>query len=241
MPKKAQLFDNCQELQQILSYSFNDMVLLRKAITHKSFASEKGGAEEDNEVLEFLGDAVLELCVSQMLFERFGSALTEGEYTKLRAFLVNKNQISSLAKGLGLNRYVLLGIGEARQQGSAKKSILANVFEAVLGAIYLDGGIQPAREFVNRCYKDLLADISFPASFKDHKSKLQEFTQTRYQERPVYVVLQDTGPDHDKRFEIGVEFKGNIIAKGSGKSKKEAAQEAAKKALEYLMKGDQLV
>jgi ribonuclease III len=241
MPERDIYSDDYQEFQRYISYSFKDQSLLRQAFTHKSYKSENQCPWGDNEILEFLGDAVLDLCISHLLFEKSGHNITEGQYTKTRAFLVNKNQLSALSKDIGLNKYILLGIGEIKQNGSEKKSILANVFEAVLGAIYLDGGLKAARTFVDLCYVDVLMDMSFSESLKDYKSSLQEFTQKNYNQRPVYPLLDSYGPDHDKRFIIGVEFQGKIIAESTGKSKKDAEQNAAKKALEYLTEGEEIV
>jgi ribonuclease III len=223
------------ELQRSLGYAFVVAELLRQAVTHRSYSVEHGPGTPDNERLEFLGDAVLELVVSHLLFDRYGSEYREGDLTRMRAFLVNEGQLAKQARSIGLGRYLRLGKGEARSGGGEKDSILSDCLEAVVGAIYLDGGLGPALGFVERCFKDLLNDLAGVGLGQDYKSSLQELMQSKYHDTPVYAVEDVSGPDHERTFSVALHFHGEMLARGSGRSKKEAEQEAAREALAVLV------
>ena len=219
------------DLETGLGYTFAQIDLLRQALTHRSCAVEHGPDTPDNERLEFLGDAVLELVVSHLLFKRHGKRCTEGELTRMRSFLVNETQLAAQARRLGLGRHLRLGKGEDKSGGREKPSILSDAFEAVVGAIYLDSGIEKAFSFIEMCLGDLVDKATDIGLDLDYKSKLQELTQGRFHSVPVYEVEKVSGPDHDRTFQIALNFNGRVLTRGVGHSKKEAEQDAAQKAL----------
>ena len=222
-----------KELEQRIGYKFNQKQLLVRALTHSSYINEKKLKKTDcNERLEFLGDAVLELISSEYLFFTH-KELPEGELTKLRASLVCEKSLCGFANELELGSFLRLGHGEELMGGRERPSILADAFEAVLAAIYLDGGIEPATEFVLSFVKKALEHVE-NAPFKDYKTLLQEIIQKNPEERLTYVLVGESGPDHDKRFEVDVMLNSNVIGHGIGKSKKAAEQIAAKEALELM-------
>lgn len=220
------------ELQQILGYTFEDPSLLHTALTHSSFANEKHNHTLCNERLEFLGDSVLSIVVSDYLY-RHNPDVPEGELTKLRASLVCEKSLCEYARGMGFNRFLLLGKGEAMTGGANRPSILADAFEAVLAAIYLDGGMEAAREYLMRVMKKDL-NLRKPKVFKDYKTILQEIVQQNPEEKVEYQVVGESGPDHHKHFVVEVHLNSNCIGKGGGPSKKAAEQEAARQALALM-------
>ncbi len=225
---------NFAEFEKRAKLDFKNKTLLKVAFTHRSFINEnKGVVPEHNERLEFLGDAVLELVSSEFLFGKYPER-PEGELTAIRAALVNTSSISDAASKLGMNDYLLLSKGEAKDTGRARKFILADAFEALIGAIFLDRGYDAAREFIaeNILYKT--DEIVEKRLWQDPKSRLQELMQERESLTPKYELVQEVGPDHDKRFISAVKINEKILAKGEGKSKQESEQEAAKAALEAL-------
>lgn len=223
------------ELQRRLEYPFRKPVLLHQALVHRSYVHENPHHEHtDNETLEFLGDAVLGLSISHLLIMRFPES-REGELSRLRSSIVNERELAKIAAGLGLGEYLLLGKGEEMTGGRHKPSLLADSLEALLGAVFLDGGLDHALEIVERLFHEYI-DFDVPekplrALDKDFKTQLQELTQARFKLPPVYVLERDEGPDHEKTFFMSVAVGGRILAHGTGKSKKEAQQEAARKAL----------
>lgn len=225
-------------LEARLGYRFRDIGLLEQALTHRSRAHEDAtGGVFDNESLEFLGDAVLGLLMADRLFREFPD-YDEGRKSKLKAWLVSARTLARLGARLGLGDFVLLGRGEEQSGGRGKQAILADSYEAVIAAIYLDGGLDAARRFVEREFADLLAEArahgdSFDLT-ADYKSALQEFLQGQGRSRPEYRVTGQTGPDHRKRFRVEVRLDGETLAAAEGRSKKEAAQRAARAALERL-------
>lgn len=220
-------------LQQSLSYFFKDISLLRQAMTHRSFVNEHPGAEsKHNERLEFLGDAVLNLSLSTMLLSQYPD-LPEGHLSKIRAGLVNEKKLTSLSLQLGLGDYLLMGKGEERTGGREKPSLLADTFEAVLGAIYLDGGFNAALIFIDRLFRSLVEN-STHFSTQDYKTLLQEYCQGKLKTIPDYRVFREEGPDHKKIFFVEVIIQGEVVSIGKGKTKKEAQQKAAEKALVQL-------
>jgi ribonuclease III len=220
-------------LEKKLGHRFRDKSLLAEACRHSSFVNEQPGQGlRDNERLEFLGDAVLNLTVSHLLMHRFPDT-PEGSLSRMRANLVNETQLATIARSLGLGGHLLLGKGEVQSQGRRKKSILADAFEAVAAAIYLDGGYDAAFRFIKTHFSGLIQDTRHPRIDQDFKSQLQEFVQIARKGMPVYRVVTEKGPDHDKTFEVEIRVC-DIAARGEGKSKKTAEQDAARKALLQL-------
>ena len=215
-----------------LGYNFKNRNLLCRALTHSSHANEMRLPESSNERLEFLGDAVLSVIVSEYIFKHY-SHLPEGELTKIRASLVCEKALCEFAASINLGDYLMLGRGEAQTGGRTRPSILADAFEAVIAAIYLDGGLAPARKFVLRFVKNELSHME-SAPFTDYKTMLQEIIQKNPEEKLRYVLKAESGPDHDKRFAVEVRLNSNVIGGGEGKSKKDAEQRAAKQALELM-------
>ena len=222
------------ELSERLEYQFNNPELLAQAFRHASYVNEVGDCDlKDNETLEFLGDAVLDLAIGHILMELFKSA-NEGELSKCRASVVSERGLFDLARELRLGDYLLLGRGEELSGGREKPSILANTLEALVGAIYLDGGFLRAREIIHRLFISTIERMEIETLRSDYKSLLQEYTQQRFKSRPDYLLLSETGPAHERTFRIAIYLNGELKAEGEGRSKKEAEQEAAKEALGWL-------
>lgn len=224
--------NDLKAIQKVLSYTFKNEGTLLQALTHKSYANEKKGPLTDNERLEFLGDAVLDLAISHLIMEKFPN-LSEGEMSKLRASVVNESSLAAMAKGVGLDQYLLLGRGEELSGGRKKPSILADSFEAVIAAIYMDGGFEEAFRIVSGHFSRLLSKTDL---YIDYKTRLQELTQERLRCMPVYNLKSTSGPDHARMFEVELQIEGRLYGTGSGKTKKEAEQEAAREALENLVR-----
>lgn len=219
------------ELEKRIGYRFKKKALLEEALTHSSYANEMG-CRNSNERLEFLGDSVLGILTAEYLFRNF-KHLPEGELTKLRASLVCEKSLVEFARDLGLGEFLLLGKGEINTGGRERPSILADAFEALIAAIYLDGGIENARTFVLHYIKPSLKHKE-DLSFKDYKTMLQEVIQQNKEERLQYVLTKESGPDHEKRFEVELWLNSNVIGRGKGRSKKDAEQQAAREALELM-------
>lgn len=220
-------------IEQAIGYRFTRPELLTAALTHSSWANERGDAMGHNERLEFLGDAVLELCVSEELFSRFPEA-PEGELTLLRSQLVNESSLAEMAHRLSLEAHIRLGKGEENQGGRDRPALLSDAFEAVIGGIFLDGGYQAAREFVARVFEGVWPARPAAPKVKDFKSRLQEYTQKNHKARPVYTLLGSEGPEHDKRFEVRLTLPSGQTITATDKSVKKAEQMAARLALESL-------
>lgn len=212
-------------LEEVVGYRFKDPLLLKQAMTHKSFASERGTGV-CNERLEFLGDSVLAAVVAHQLFEEYPDE-SEGSLSKKKSFLVSRPSLTVWAEELGLGDHLYLGVGEETTGGRTRRSLLANALEALIGAMYLDGGYDAAAAFVRawcaRRHGDLLET--------DHKSRLQEILQKKHKMPPIYELSSSTGPEHDKTFSVTVRIGARILGKGAGKSKKEAEQASARDAL----------
>ncbi len=214
-----------------IGVKFNDIRLLTEAFTHRSYLNEhRGTGLRHNERLEFLGDAVLELVITEYLYAKYPDE-PEGKLTAYRSALVNTNSISDAASDWGMNDYLLLSRGEAKDTGRARQYILANCFEAVIGAIFLDQGYDMAKEFIAKSLFDSLDAIVAGRLWQDAKSRFQEEAQERTGITPSYDVVKESGPDHDKSFEVGVYIGSELIAKGNGRSKQDAEQAAAQQAL----------
>ena len=211
--------------------SFKNQKLLETAFTHRSFLNEERKPEgEHNERLEFLGDAVLELAVTDYLFKTYPHA-AEGDLTAYRAALVNAVMLGGIAESIGMNECLLLSKGEAKDMGRARATILANTFEAVVGALYLDQGFAAASDFIERLVLSKMQEVIEKGSWRDAKSVFQELAQAKYAATPAYQTLRAEGPDHDKQFVVSVSVGERMVAEGEGKSKQEAEQQAAERAL----------
>ena len=222
------------ELEARLGFQFHEILWLDQALTHKSFSYETDPVVRvANEVLEFLGDAVLTLAISHLLIQRFPKA-TEGDLSKKRSHLVKKSFLAHLSKEIRLEEYLLLGKGEMQTGGRKNPSIMANTYEALIGAFYMDAGYDQALETIKQHFEPYLQDEMPSSLFHDYKSLLQEDSQRVQGQSPRYQVLQESGPDHDKRFQASVIIDGDVKGVGWGKSKKEAEQDAAKKALDEI-------
>lgn len=220
-----------EKLEKKLGLNFKNKQILMQAFTHRSYLNENPGVvPEHNERLEFLGDAVIELIVTDELYKKHPFK-PEGELTNWRAALVNAKMLSCVAEELGFNDFLLLSRGESKESGKARAYILANTFEALLGALYLDSGYKAADEFIKKYLMPRLPDIIEKGSYKDAKSCFQEQAQEKVSITPSYKVLKESGPDHDKKFTVGVFLENEKVAEGQGTSKQEAEESAAEKAL----------
>lgn len=219
------------EFEQRIGYNFQKRELLRRALTHKSYSHEAKELDvRHNETFEFLGDSVLGFVIGDFLFNHFPH-LDEGALSKMKAFLVSAPSLAAKARHYGMGEVILLGVGEEKTGGRKKDSLLANLFEAMIAGIYLDGGIEPARELIERSFREDIEKIDQQdLLFRDFKTALQEIAQGRGLQLPEYSVVDQVGPDHDKTFVVEVKV-GSLVARGEGSSKKEAQQQAAKQAL----------
>jgi ribonuclease III len=225
---------NCEELlQERIGYRFSDTSLLQQALTHKSYSNEKAGCLAYNERLEFLGDAVLDLVVSDRLFHFYPSE-SEGELTRIRAEVVNEKGLACIARRIGLGECLSLGRGEERSGGRDKDSLNADALEALLGAVFRDGGLGPATAVIEKLFDEAIRHSAGRKAGIDHKTRLQEFLQGRKCHPPQYVLLGAEGPDHDRTYMVEVRDDIQALGQGQGKSKKAAEQEAARQALERL-------
>jgi ribonuclease-3 len=229
-----------KELEGRLGYGFNQIEWLDQALTHKSFIYEANHPEKvANEVLEFLGDSVLNLAVSYILLKKFPGT-QEGILSMMRSQLVRRSSLASLSKEFQFERYLLVGKSQQLNGRKEKSSILANAYEALIGAIFMDSGFDRALEIIKRHFEPYLETKAPPVPSDDFKSLLQVYVHQTHRGSPQYRVLRESGPDHDKWFEVSVTIKGELKGVGRGKSKKEAEQEAAKKALEDLDYNNQI-
>ena len=226
--------DELATLQKMLGYSFKEIKLLNKALTHKSYVNETGGNLKHNERFEFLGDSVLDLIVSNYMVHKY-TDFKEGMLSKTRAGVVNESCLAKLARKINLGDYLLLGKGEEISGGRKKPSLLANTYEALVGAIYYDSDLETAAEVLLPSIKKEIEGFLETPESRDHKSDLQEYTQNKMVCIPAYKVTKEIGPDHEKQFEVIVSIKDKNRGKGMGRSKKEAEQAAAKMALEGFL------
>lgn len=231
--------ENLEKLMRKINYHFKNPKLLQTALTHKSFGNENLMHEtpdhRDNERYELLGDAVLDLIITEMLLVKY-KYYAEGDLSKLRAFLVNEHALATVASELEIGPYILFGKGEEQTGGSEKESILASTLEAIIAAIYLDGGFDATKRWVEHVFKKNIELADADHAFGDYKTKLQEIVQAQLKTAPKYEVVSSSGPDHDKTFEVRLVINGSEITVALGKSKKEAEQNAAKTALDRLSK-----
>lgn len=220
-------------LETKLNYKFKNIGLLENALVHSSYANEMKGAMHSNERLEFLGDSVLSIIVSEHIYKKYPD-MPEGELTRLRASLVCEKSLCAFSRELCIGDYLKLGKGEDKNGGRERDSILADAFEAVLAAIYLDVGMDAARKHVTATVLRDLKHHCDEDAFKDYKTNLQEIIQRNPEENVTYVLISESGPDHDKSFTVEVRLNSNTIGSGVGKSKKQAEQMAAKQALKLM-------
>jgi len=225
--------EKLQGLEEFLGYKFLDSVLLQRALVHSSFGFEQLSDGQNNETLEFLGDAVLDLSVSDMLYRRY-PGISEGELTKIRAGLVKEATLARMAETLNLGNFLMLGKGEEASHGRNKPSILACGFEALIGAIYLDSGYEQVHHFINSHFASLLPEKKEGMLVDDAKSLLQEKLQERFNQAPTYNLDAEEGPAHAKKFTVSVRFMTEVLGVGTGSSKKVAEQQAAETALATL-------
>ncbi len=221
-----------KNFQSNIGYSFKNEKLLYEALSHSSFANENKKSRRSNERLEFLGDSVLSIVVSEYLFENYHH-MPEGELTRIRASLVCEKSLYEFAQEIHLGDYIMLGKGEENTGGRERPSILADAFEAVIAAIFLDGGLECARDFIMKFVPHNVTTKG-AVSFNDYKTILQEIVQKNPEEKVDYFLIGESGPDHDKAFTVQVKLNTNVIGEGTGKSKKQAEQMAAKEALELM-------
>jgi ribonuclease III len=227
--------DELTDLEDRLGYHFKDRGILRQALQHSSYVNEQRElALEDNERLEFLGDAVLDLVITHILMDHFPET-REGDLSRMRATIVNESQLADVAQSVNLGQHLLLGKGEALSHGQEKSSILADTLEAVFAAVYLDGGYHAASEVIEELFSGIVSQMGERLGEEDFKSPLQELVQVRYKTIPDYRVIGESGPDHDKTFEVRLTIGNALTTQGVGKSKKAAEQAAAKVALEKLL------
>ncbi|RJR25449.1 ribonuclease III [Candidatus Microgenomates bacterium] len=230
------LLNNTNRLEESLGVTFENKELLERAMTHRSFLNEAKNPEiKSNERLEFLGDSILSFWVSEQIFKEFPD-LPEGKLTHIRTHLVRTETLTKLARKLNLGEFLLMSKGEELGGGRENPLLLANCFEAVIGAVYLDQGIEKVSLFLKNNFEDLLSQIDDVEALKDSKSLLQELVQAEGHLSPVYKLISSSGPDHQKVFTMGVFIDERLIAQGTSRSKQEAEEESAKKALEILGK-----
>lgn len=232
MIDQPEIKESLEKLQTRIEVRFVELEHLLVAITHRSFLNEhREATQEHNERYEFLGDAVLELVVTDFLFHKYPEK-PEGELTAIRAALVNTVSIAEASSNLGINEFLLLSKGEERDMGRARQYILANTFEAIVGALYLDQGYEVAKEFIARELFDKTERIVEKRLWQDAKSRFQELAQEHVSVTPSYETISQTGPDHDRVFTVGAYLGKDKVAEGQGRSKQEAEQAAAEKAVE---------
>lgn len=227
------------EFESKLLYKFKISDLLAESLRHSSFVNEQTDTDlRDNERLEFLGDAVLNLVIGHILMQRHPD-LKEGDLSRMRANLVNESQLAAIAGKIDLGDYIQLGKGEIQTKGRKKRSILANTFEAVIAAVYLDGGFDAAFKIVDDHFSFLINSVTAPTANHDYKSQIQEFVQVTHKMIPIYRVIHESGPDHDKTFRVQLKVD-QLQTEGVGKSKKAAEQDAARKGLKILKSDNNL-
>lgn len=225
---------NLNELESVIGYTFKNKMNLLLALTHSSYANEKKcDGLTSNERLEFLGDSVLNIVISEYIYKNF-PALPEGEMTKTRASIVCEGSLLKCAAKIMLGNYILLGRGEENTGGRARTSILSDAFEALIGAIYLDGGMKDAAAFIHRSMNELFNDSGSSEIFVDYKTQLQEIIQKSGEQKVSYRIIDEKGPDHNKQFVAQISVGDRVLGNGEGKSKKEAEQNAAKVAMNKL-------
>lgn len=229
-----------EDLEQKIEYVFQNKETLLRALTHRSFSHESPEKMiKDNETLEFLGDSILGFIISDLLFNNYSNRYTEGLMSKVKSYIISTEILSMKAREIDLGHYLLLGRGEEKTGGRNKRSLLANTFEALIAAIYLDGGLEETKNFVYRFFKQAMEDVvEKDFHFNDFKSLLQEKLQSMGEIPPDYGIILEEGPHHQKVFHVDIRIRNVAVACGTGTTKKEAEQDAARKAYEQLLTGD---
>jgi ribonuclease III len=229
-----------EELEQKIGYEFADEEILLRALTHRSFSHESPEKViHDNETLEFLGDSILGFIISELLFDAYSHMYTEGLMSKVKSYIISTEILSQKAREIELGTHLLLGRGEEKTGGRGKRSLLANTFEALIAAIYLDGGLDSTKDFVHRFFKTTITEVvEKDFHFNDFKSLLQEKLQSLGEIPPDYGIILEEGPHHQKVFHVDIRIRNVAVAAGTGNTKKEAEQDAARKAYELLNAGD---
>lgn len=235
--RKKNRLRQLDKLQSIIRIKFKNKSLLNRALIHRSYINEAGANSKDNERMEYLGDSVLALVVNEYLFKRFEKYL-EGDLAKIKSAVVSEATLFKVANEINLGSFILMGKGEEQSGGRMRPSILANTLEAVIGAIYLDSGLKMSKKFVLSVLKNDIERIDNLSFYRDPKTTLQEYVQKKYRERPVYEVIHESGPDHQKEFTVKLIIHGKDISEGVEKSKRKAEMEAARDALERIQKGE---
>lgn len=225
------------KLQSILRVKFKDKRLLVRALVHRSYINESGTSVKDNERLEYLGDSVLGLVVNEYLFKHFED-YHEGDLAKIKSVVVSEETLAKNARDLNLGSFIMMGKGEEMSGGRKRSSILANTLEAVIGAIYLDSGLKEARRFILGLMKGDVERVDNLTYQRDPKTTLQEYVQKKYKERPLYDVVEEKGPDHQKEFHVALFVNGKKVALGKGSSKRKAEMNAAEQTLKEIDKGE---
>ncbi len=222
-----------EKLQKTLGVKFKNRSLLNTALTHRSFVNEIGGSILDNERLEYFGDSVLALVVNEYLYKHY-ERYPEGNLAKIKSAVVSEATLSKVARKMNLGSYILMGKGEEQSGGRERPSILANTFEAIIAAVYLDAGFKTCRKFVLNKLKNEIERIDRLAYLRDPKTTLQEYVQKKYKERPVYDLVEEKGPDHQKEFIVNLVIDGRVVVRGEGTSKRKAEMNAAMEALKMI-------
>ncbi len=235
--KKKSRYRQLDSFQKRIKVKFSSKSLLNRALTHRSYVNEAGAQVMDNERLEFLGDSVLALVVNEYLFKRF-EEYPEGDLAKIKSAVVSETTLAKVSSDIRLGDYILMGRGEEQSGGRERGSIQANTLEAVIGAIYLDSGLKDVKRFVLGLLKSEIERIDSLTYLRDPKTTLQEYVQKKYKERPVYEVIEEKGPDHQKVFTVRLIINGTDAATGTGNSKRKAEMEAAGKVLEQIHHGE---
>lgn len=234
---RKNLYRRMDKLQKIIHVSFTDKSLLKTALTHRSWVNESGKHTRDNERLEYLGDSVLALIVNEYLFRHF-SDYREGNLAKIKSAAVSETTLAKIAREINLGSFILMGKGEEKSGGAARPSLLANTMEALIGAIYLDSGFKQCRKFVLSMLKNDIERIDKLTYMRDPKTTLQEFVQKKYKDRPIYNVVNEQGPDHDKKFTVVLSINGREVMIGTGSSKRRAEMNAAGALLQKIDAGE---
>lgn len=224
-------------LQKVIRVKFKNKNLLRRALTHRSFVNEFGNNISDNERLEYLGDSVLGLVVNEYLFREY-EEYREGELAKIKSAVVSEATLAKMARSIGLGQFIFMGKGEEHSGGRERASILANTVEAVIGALYLDSGLKTCRKFILSLLRDEIVRVNNLTYLRDPKTALQEYVQKKYKERPVYRVIEERGPDHQKEFIVSLAINGREIGTGEGPSKRKAEMNAARASLKKIEEGE---
>ncbi len=235
--KRKNRYRQLDSLQKKIKVKFNDKSLLNRALIHRSYLNEAPSDQKDNERLEYLGDSVLALIVNEYLFKRFEDYV-EGDLAKIKSAVVSESTLAKVSNEINLGSYILMGKGEEQSGGRQRPSILANTLEALIGAIYLDSGLKASKQFVLGLLKRDIERIDKLSYLRDPKTTLQEYVQKKYKERPVYEVIRESGPDHQKEFTVRLVIHDSEVAQGTGNSKRKAEMDAARKILERIQGGD---